>query len=102
MQLGVDVAVTLERVDEDRLGAGVADRVGSRGEGHRRAQHPTRAVPRGGEREVEGCRARGERERVSDTHAFGDLGLEGIDVRAERGDPARAQRLEDVGAPRPL
>ena len=86
-------------VDEERSRPAVDDRVGARGEGQRGARDLVAgADPVDDERKVEGGGAAREGQDAVGTGRRGELRLERVDVRAERGDPVRldgvAQQVE--------
>ena len=74
----------------------VRDRVGARRERQVRAGDLVAgADPEDDERQVKRGRAARERDRVGDAGDGRELALEGVDVRPERGDPVRLDRLRD-------
>ena len=89
----------LVAVDEERLGAAVDDRVGGCREGQRGARDLVAgADPVDDEREMEGGGAAREGKDAGRARGRGELRLERVDVRPERGDPVRldgvAQQVE--------
>ena len=77
-------------VDEERLRPAVDDRVGARGERQRGARDLVSGPdPVDDERQVEGSGAAREGQDAARTGCRGELRLECVDVRAERGDPVR-------------
>ena len=91
----------LVTVDEDRRGARVHDRVRARGEGEVRAGDlVARADSEHDEREVERGGPARQRDRMLDAGDLRELRLERVDVRPERRDPVRCDRLGDeLGLP---
>ena len=99
-QAGVD-RPGLVTVDEDRRGARVHDRVRARGEGEVRAGDlVARADSEHDEREVERGSPARQRDRMLDAGDVPELRLERVDLRPERRDPVRCDRLGDeLGLP---
>ena len=95
-ELGVDRPRRLVGVDEERCRAGVGDRVRACREREARARH---LVPgpdaEHDEREVNRCGAARQSHGVLDAGDGRELPLEGVDVRPERRDPVRRERVLD-------
>ena len=94
-QVGVHVA-GLIAVDEDRLGAGVDDGVGGRGERHGRGEHHIAgACPQHQQPEVQGRGARRQGDRVLPVAVVGQFSLEGVHLGPQRCDPAALHRTQN-------
>ena len=94
-QVGVHVA-GLVAVDEQRLGAGVDDGIGGRGERHGRCEHHIAgACPQHQQPQVQGRGAGRQGNRVLPVAIVGQFSLEGVHLRPQRCDPAALHRTQN-------
>ncbi len=98
-QLGVEVPARCLAVDEDRPGTDVRD--GVRGGDKRQCRHDHLVVSSDAEqkqRQMQRGGATRERGGIGDSEKLRELAFEAVDVRTERSDPARIERLEEQRA----
>jgi hypothetical protein len=93
----VEISADELHIDEHRPGADTQYDIGARREAHCRHDHFVRlANARGQERELEGCRAGGERADRAATQIGGKRTFKSVDVGPGR-NPSRAQDFADAG-----